>query len=381
MYFYMISLACLLALLALPLALAAGNTRPQGPISLPADDGVIPSVPPEQVQWWYYTGYLRDPITNNILYGFETCVFLVENGLPFLHHVALTDIAKQSFIFQETAILTKPNVLPDAFNFTSRLGTVTGGNGDDILLVLNPPYSLQVTLATTKPPALHYGGLKHKYAFGGYTYYYSRTKMTGAGNLTVAAPAPATTKSEAGAGADADADAVIPVVADVWFDRQYGNLGRAVTQGWEWFAITLDNNSEIMLFNFLGTNPSANGDRNRSAEPAINQEPNSGSVTDATGATTELAADAFSVTVLSQWVSPHTNCTYPASWLVEMADGSASFTVTPMVADQELRQYSSTIWYSPIYWEGICTVTDSVTGTVVGASYVELNGFCSRLGL
>ena len=65
------------------------------------------------------------------------------------------------------------------------LGSVIGGNGKDKLSFVNEQYSLDLDLSSTKPAAVHYDGKKHEYAFPGYTYYYSRTRMLGDGMFTV----------------------------------------------------------------------------------------------------------------------------------------------------------------------------------------------------
>ena len=68
------------------------------------------------------------------------------------------------------------------------------------------------------PPALHYGGLRHDYACGGYTYYYSRPRMAATGTLTLDGTA-------------------LEVSGTMWFDRQFGDLNAVVHRGWQWFAI------------------------------------------------------------------------------------------------------------------------------------------------
>ncbi len=338
---------------------AQAEERPSGTIVLPADDGVIPGVP-EQVQWWYYTGFLRDIASNEVVYGFETCIFLVENSQPQLHHVAVTDLNGGIFTYQETAQVKRPQIMDSAFNFTSRLGSISGGNGTDSLHLINDPYDLTIEkLTSQKEPAIHYDGQKHMYAFGGYTYYYSRTKMLGTAKLV-----------------DTATGNSVEYNADVWFDRQYGNLARAVTQGWQWFAISLDDSTELMLFNFLGDSSSS------SDSGSDGLEPNYGSRTTSDGVTKDFGANDFTIKVTSHWTSPHTNCTYPASFDVAMSNGD-EWTVVPYVKDQELgRKYIKTadVWYSPIYWEGACKVLPkNGSNASSGEAYVELNGFCPRL--
>ena len=69
------------------LCLSAAERRPSGQLSLPQADGVIQSTLSEQVQWWYYTGFLRlngTSATSPPDYGFEICAFLVENDMQMV---------------------------------------------------------------------------------------------------------------------------------------------------------------------------------------------------------------------------------------------------------------------------------------------------------
>ena len=63
-----------------------------------------------------------------------------------------------------------------------------GGGGHDHVTLTLPAWSLDLAMTSddaTVPPALHYGGLAHDYACGGYTYYYSRPRMAATGTLTL----------------------------------------------------------------------------------------------------------------------------------------------------------------------------------------------------
>ncbi|CAD6877675.1 hypothetical protein [Methylomonas albis] len=308
-----------------------------GPVQLPADDAFLPS---EQVQWWYWTGHLFTD--DGRRFGFEIVFFSFDSLMIFrdqLVQAAVTDVNGQRFSFKEFVEFHLPNRTPNGFNLTSGAGnkvTAVGGDGHDRLHAQIGDYVLDLELNATQAPALHYGGDAHPYRFGGYTYYYSRPKMATTGTISVGGQ-------------------TFQVTGNSWFDRQYGELYQAILQGWQWFAIELDDNRQIMLFDFKGSDSSAE---------------KSGSITDAQGQTTTLVAHEFTVTVQGEWTSPHTGCTYPAGWEVEVL--GEKFTVQPLVQDQELRAQHG-LWVGPVYWEGAC----SVAGATSGQAYVELNGFCS----
>lgn len=310
-----------------------------GPVQLPADDAFLPS---EQVQWWYWTGHLQTDSGQR--FGFEL-VFFTFDSFGFMRdqlvQAAITDETGNRFQFEEVVKFHLPKKLKDGFNLSSGTDkkiTAVGGNGSDRLHSEVGDYVLDIELQATKPVALHYGGDAHPYFFGGYTYYYSRPLMATAGTLSINGQ-------------------VHKVTGTSWFDRQYGELYQAIAQGWQWFAIELADNRQIMLFDFNGSHAEVE---------------KSGSVTDALGRTTSLAAHEFEVTILGHWTSPNTGCTYPSGWQVSVQ--GEIFHIQATVQDQELCGKHS-FWVGPVYWEGAC----SVSGSVNGKAYVELNGYGSLL--
>lgn len=307
-----------------------------GPVALPADDAFLPT---EQVQWWYWTGHLKNEEGKR--FGFEIVFFTFDSFIFMrdqLVQAAITDVDGNTFHFEEFVEFHLPDKTPNGFNLTSGSDnkvTAIGSNGSDRLHCEIGEYVLDIDLKSTKPPALHYGGDAHPYVFGGYTYYYSRTHMETTGTLSIGGK-------------------THQVTGVSWFDRQYGELYQAITKGWQWFAIELEDNRQIMLFDFKGNDSSVE---------------QSGSVTDASGLTTTLAAHEFEVRILDYWTSPNTGCTYPSGW--EVTVRGEKFNIQPLVKDQELRGQHS-FWVGPVYWEGAC----GISGAVNGKAYVELNGYC-----
>jgi predicted secreted hydrolase len=206
--------------------------------------------------------------------------------------------------------------------------TAKGGGGHDTLHGEAGGWTFDLGLEALKAPVLQNGDGYTDYTFGGYTYYYSRERMAATGTLS-------------------DGTTSYPVSGIGWFDHQWGDITKAVTKGWDWFALQLDDQREMMLFIV----------RDSSAPILVG-----GSYTDAQCLTTSVT-DA-KVTALGQWKSPRTGCTYPSGWTVEAA--GMTFTVLPTIADQEVSSAT------PKYWEGACLVS----GDANGRAYVELNGYC-----
>ena len=305
-----------------------------GLVKLPKVDGFLAD---ENIQWWYWTGHLETEEGRK--FGFEVVFFAFRNyGLFWdqLAQGAITDVAGKKFHFSEYVSFSCPRRPKNRFDLRANKGSLVakGGDGKDHLHSEIDGMVLDINLEQTKAPVLHYGGGPHPYFFGGYTYYYSRVNMLTSGTLTI--------------------DGIAhKVTGTSWFDRQYGDLLPAITQGWQWFAIELDNNCQIMLYDLLG--------KGASVEQA-------GSITDASGHTRDISSEDFKVEQLGRWKSPNTGATYPSGWRITMP--GMTLVVEPMVLDQELCAKHD-FWIGPEYWEGACTVS----GDITGKAYVELNGF------
>lgn len=305
-----------------------------GLVQLPGDDALLPA---QSDQWWYWTGHLTTE--DGQRFGFEIVFFAFRNSGLFwdqLAQGAITDVTGSKFHFCEFVHFGPASSQADGFSLSAGKGALRadGGGGRDRLHSEIAGFVLDLDLAETKAAVMHYGGGPHPYRFGGYTYYYSRVNMATTGTLSFGG----TTYKVSGSS---------------WFDRQYGQLLQAITQGWQWFAIELSDNRQIMLYDLLG--------KNAGVEKA-------GSITDNQGQTRDLDADEFTVEQLGQWRSPTTGSTYPMGWQVNVA--GMTLRIEPLVIDQELCAKHG-LWIGPEYWEGAC----SVNGDAKGLAYVELNGF------
>ena len=311
-----------LRLALLPLALCAcgsGGGPSPAAVTLPADDALHAAAP---VEWLYWTGHLRT--ATGRWFGFEEVFF--DLGTVSMAHAAVTDLDAGTFRFSESLSPTRLGRAASGFELSLAGQTARGVGGTDTLHAEAPGYVLDLVLTASKPAVLQHGDGYTAYAVGGYTYYYSRERMTAVGTVTVGTE-------------------VLTVSGTAWFDHQWGNLDAVGELGWSWFALQLDDDREVMLFLIYGPD-------GRIAQTA-------GSST--SGVTTrELSPGEIKVTATGTWESPHTGCVYPSGWSLEVA--GAAFTVTPVLLDQELVGPPSS------YWEGAALVTGSATGR----AYVEL---------
>jgi predicted secreted hydrolase len=325
-------------------------------IVLPRDDG-----PHDRLtEWWYYTGHLMTDRGRR--FGFEYVMFRARRGsfpVAWASHLAITDEQKQRFIYAQRNEVG-PQVdrrAPDhAGGFDFSLGsplaggdatwTMTGADGDDRLTATTTPneasalVSLDLTVRTTKPPALHDRDGWIDFGSAGGSYYYSRTRMSAAGTLRL----------------DSDEFAV---TGEAWFDHQWGDFIAVGGGGWDWFAINLGDGGDLTLSlvrDRAGTYPLVYG-----------------TLVDRAGVARHLERADFTVEVTRRWTSPRTGVDYPGGWRISVPSEALDIDLTPTVPDQELDTRATS---GVVYWEGSQRVTATRDGrSVDGEAYVELTGY------
>ncbi len=332
----------LLPLLALVLFACADDSTPAADAG-PADSGprvVLPADEAphsEQMEWWYYTGRLKTAAGDT--YGFEFTVFQPRKMEKYFYvsHVAFTDLQKKKYDF-EMMLSGEDQRKAVAKGFKLKVGqnVMQGHKGEDKIKARTKAYALDLSLSSTKPVTLQYGTGWMRVGAERPFYYYSYTRMTASGTVTVD-------------GKD------LPVTGDVWMDHQWGTIGDGY--GWDWFSLRMDDKTELMLFKVR--RPGHKGFAG-------------GTLVRADGTTRAFTDGEFSITNLGSWTSPHTKTTYSHGWKLAVPALSWQATVTPVIKDQE---FSHTVLGSPTYWEGLCDVSGSREGKAApGHAYVEITG-------
>jgi predicted secreted hydrolase len=372
-----------------PIAFPAPPTASPGP-STPADP--IPIVFPRDdgphdrlTEWWYYTGHLQ--AADGRTFGFEAVVFRAERGsvpVAWAAHLALTDEGGSAFHYAQRSEIgpqvdhspRKADGTPDGFDLDvaglsptliaagapprATPWHLSGSNGTDrIEAALTPeeaaaagaPFGLDLRLKALKPPAFHHGNGFVNFGPAGSSYYYSRTRLSATGLLNLNGEP-------------------IHVTGIAWFDHQWGDFVSVGAGGWDWFAINLDDGTDITLSNVLDEH----------AVPILQY----GTLVKPSGAVVnlEIGTD-FGVNAGGRnWFSSSTGVTYPADWFASIIGTSdvseRVFYLTPTVEDQELDTRATT---GVAYWEGSQIVTDATSGStrdgppVVGRAYVEITRY------
>lgn len=354
-------LACLLLALAscgvpgvastsaqLPQVNTTPTAQPLPPIRFPQDEAPHRDL----TEWWYYTGHLNAVTRDGRLhhYGFELVFFQVlRSDLPpiYASHFAISDITRGEFHFDQRR-LTEPNaVIPDGTStsgFAVSIGdwSIQGINGLDHLMASMSDYTIHFDLRELKPVTLENGNGLITLGVAGFSYYYSRTRMSVTGTLL-------------------DHAQSLQVTGEAWMDHQWGNFLSLGYGGWDWFSVQLNNNTEMMLYLL----------RDTTGKIVLTYAGYIGP--DAHGFL--LSPNALKIAVLSHWTSPATGITYPSGWRVSITDPrlNTSLTLVPELKDQELVVLQST---DNTYWEGAVTIQGrSAEQNVEGEGYVELTGY------
>jgi predicted secreted hydrolase len=331
------------------------------PIVLPADDGAHRRL----TEWWYYTGHLDDEQGGR--YGFELVVFRAERGafpVSWASHLAITDETTGTFRYAQRSqvgpSVDVTDALGDGAAFGFRIGESPGwevsriDRTDQLRAALaraewaaagaTGPLAIELRATTDRPAALHDVDGWIDFGPAGGSYYYSRTRAEAGGTLTI--------------------DGVARSVrGTVWFDHQWGDF-IAVGGGWDWFAIGLDDGSDVAI--------------SRVRDLDGKERLAYGTLIAPDGSTRHVPGSALVIGETRRWTSPATGATYPSGWSIALPGEDLSIELQPTVADQELDTRATT---GVVYWEGSTTVSAVRSGRPLGGrAYVELTGYLDAGG-
>ena len=191
--------------------------------------------PEFQTEWWYYTGNLQS--TDGHRYGYELTFFRQANADAgksnsvwnpdqlYLAHLALSDIDGQKFEHTERLNRAGPGLAGPSWNGNWHVQ-------DQELQAIASDFTLKLNLQPLKPFVTNgVDGISRKGpAKNEFSHYTSYTRIKSAGTLFRDGKS-------------------IAVSGYSWMDHEYFNDSEDPTlRGWDWFAIQLDNNEELMLY-------------------------------------------------------------------------------------------------------------------------------------
>lgn len=340
---------------------AAGFARAADPrpFVFPQDHGPHPQYASE---WWYYTGNLD--AADGRHFGFQLTFFrsALAPAHPqrasdwaatniYMAHFALTDVAGRKFYAFERfsrAAAGLAGAEAEPFRVWLEDWSADGagpGAGQMRLRAAQDGVSIDLTLDAGKPIVLQGDhGLSRKGPEpGNASYYYSLTRMPTRGALQIGA-------------------ARVEVGGLSWMDREWStNAAGAQLVGWDWFALQLSDDRELMFYRLRR----ADG----SSDPF-----SGGALIDASGAPARIVLGAIQIDALGEWQSPRDGARYPSGWRLRVPSAGLDLQITPYLDDQELPLATT-------YWEGAVKIGGTSGGAPVGGSgYVEQTGYAEQHG-
>ncbi|HKP92483.1 MAG TPA: lipocalin-like domain-containing protein, partial [Chthoniobacterales bacterium] len=277
-----------------------------------------------KTEWWYFTGNLFDQQGRR--FGYELTFFrhgvqpaagrdpnasrFIVDDLKFAHF-AFTDVTGQKFRFEQK---TSRGAFGEAgFDDGNRVAwienwTLTRGADDSFELAAEgAPGTLRFHLRASKGPVVHgQDGISRKAAAAGEaSHYYSLPRLETNGELIVEG------KSHA-------------VRGESWFDHEWSTTDLGPDQiGWNWLSVQFADGSELMLYQMRL--------KNGGIDPV-----SSGTYVATDGAVKFLPSSAFRLTPGRHWRSAASGADYPVEWRVEIPEEKLSFSVRPILDEQEL---------------------------------------------
>ena len=332
-------------------------------LKFPEDHGPHPDF---QTEWWYFVGNLDTEDGRH--FGYELTFF--RRALTPTMGTRDSDWATNQVYFAHFAISdVKNNQHFSTERFSRGAAGLAGGSGSPFRVwienwavsqvpcpVANPQCALalqlqamegadkglQLTVVSSKPPALHgEQGLHQKTeAVGNASYYVSFTRLESVGEISVNGEK-------------------LSVHGLSWMDHEFSTavLG-ADDVGWDWYALQLSDQREIMFYQIRRKDGSL-------------ERLSSGTLVEPDGTTTHLTNDDVQVQALGRWQSSFSRATYPAGWRLSIPSAKVDISISPWMADQEMR-------VSVVYWEGAVRIDGTSHGApVTGVGYVELTGYAT----
>ena len=330
------------------------------PLSFPRDHGKHPLF---ETEWWYLSGHLSSPNGKSWAYQFtafrRSFFWMIGERLilrapieGYVGHLAITNIDEQEYAYVETwgtPFLGQAGAREDGLNVWVRDWRLVDENGTFTLSAGQNKISVSLTMVPSKRPVLHG---RNGFSLKGRSkeqasHHYSITSLQTKGSVTWEG------RSH-------------EVVGKSWLDREFGSrMFPRDLQGWDWFGLRFEDESEIMLSLIRRSDGTA-------------ASTSYGTIVFPNGDSRNIHKGDFSISALGQWTSPRTNTLYPMGWRISVGPLNLEVDVNPLLKDHEILSRELT---GLDYWDGPVSVTGSKNGELIkGQGYVELIGYAQSAG-
>lgn len=330
--------------------------------TFPRDHGAHPEF---KTEWWYFTGNLIDEMGNR--YGYQLTFFRQgirrEASVPsnpwslrdvYPAHFAITNVAGREFIYKDHISRAGPGLAGAEtgkmsvwnLNWFARMDgekiSIAARHGDaELALMLRPRKSL----------VLHdQNGLSRKGPRPGQaSYYYSFTDLETSGQLKTH-----------------HIKRLISVRGTSWFDHEFASNSLAQDQaGWDWFSLHFSDGRDLMIYLLRKTDGSV-------------ETASSGTLVEPGGSARHLSLSEIKISISSYWTSLKTRGRYPNRWQIDIPSANISFSLSPLLQDQELITSGST---GVNYYEGAVEGRGISRGKKVKCEgYIEMTGYAESIG-
>jgi len=325
----------------------------------PEDHGPHPDF---RTEWWYATGNLVDGEGRR--FGYQLTLFRIALAPPstespgadsdwrtrqvYMGHFALTDVAgEQHYAFERfsRAAVGLAGAQAHPFRVWLEEWSFAGADNTGTLYPLRiqaqeQDLALELTLQPVKPMVFQGdSGLSQKSAEpGNASYYYSYTRLQSDGTVRIDGRE-------------------YTVSGTSWLDREWSTSALGADQsGWDWFALQLDDGRDLMFY------------RLRNQDGAMDPH-SSGILVGVNGAVQKISFADVKLESEATWTSPATGDRYPARWRLQVPAEELDLTITPLLADQEMR-------LSVRYWEGAVAVSGTAAEQpITGQGYLEMTRY------
>ncbi len=311
-------------------------------INFPFDEGKHSNA---WVEWWYYTGWLKDENGGN--YTYELAFFKVNQSIrifrelgvdiSYFAHFAISDVTVEKhkttdrdFVLLWSKVKIKEGCLNLKYDDWGAIGnTESCGECYYHIWAKDKDIAINLYMKRNCSPILGNGMGVIDMGKRGISHAYSIPRLETAGELIIGG------KKHSVSGCS-------------WTDHQWGNWGWYEPFGWNWWGINLDNGVDLILYSFPD-----------GITTVIANYPDG----------TQIVTDKVTLKTLMWWMSPETGIRYPIEWCIEIPDLDAKLFVSPTFPGQEMTTRIK-------YWEGGCVVNGEMKKEKVsGKGYMELVGY------
>ena len=313
-----------------------------------------------RTEWWYFTGNLTSD--DNKKFGYQFTIFRTalskekperntdwNSNQIYMAHFAVTDIDGNKFYYDE--------------KFSREGNNLAGAQANPFKVWLEDwqiiqlddrmTFDLPVTGIKAKTDKVEIDfileavkqfvlqgeeGLSQKgNQPGNASYYYSYTRLKTDGKIILAGKE-------------------FSVSGFSWMDREWSTSALSENQtGWDWFALQLDDNTEIMYYQMRKSDGSADFF-------------SKGIFVDEDGSSQLLKKDDVILSVSDYWLSP-TGEQYPSGWIFRIPAKEIDLIITPAIKNQLMD-------VAVRYWEGSVKIEGTKSGSKIsGRGYVEMTGY------